>query len=327
MSAGKGPAATVERRSGSDQSLLAERGAAFLRSMVRIRLFEEKLAELFAKGGLAGVVHLSVGEEASAVGVCSALEPGDQITSTHRGHHHMLARGLEPEGMFAEILGKATGYCRGKGGSMHVAAIHLGAVGANGIVGGGVPIAVGLGIAARQGGTDRGVVHESLNLAAVWKVPVVFVCENNGYAEFTPTQSVTSGPGIARRAEGYGLPGIAVDGTDVTAVYHAAAEAVHRARTGQGATLIECRMQRWRGHHEGEEVYAGVYREPAIMGPDVAQDPIDRLEQALVGAGIDGVALRAQLRSEEAAVIVSALAAAQAAPLPDVESALEDVFA
>jgi acetoin:2,6-dichlorophenolindophenol oxidoreductase subunit alpha len=340
MSADVARTSMSKRKGASHLTLLSERGSAFMRSMLRIRLFEEKLVELFATGGLAGVVHLSIGEEASAVGVCSALEPGDQITSTHRGHHHMLARGLEPEGMFAEILGNATGYCRGKGGSMHVAAIHLGAVGANGIVGGGVPIAVGLGIAARQRGTDRvavgffgdgganqGVVHESLNLAAVWKVPVVFVCENNGYAEFTPTQSVTSGPGIARRAEAYGLPGIAVDGTDVTAVYNAAAEAVHRARTGQGATLIECRMQRWRGHHEGEEVYAGVYREPAIMGPDVAQDPIDRLEQALVDAGIDGAALRAQLRSEEAAIIVSALAAAQAAPLPEVDSALQDVFA
>jgi pyruvate dehydrogenase E1 component alpha subunit len=321
-------------------TLLAQRGERFMRDMVRIRLFEETLAELFAKGGLAGVVHLSVGEEASAVGVCSALEPGDQITSTHRGHHHMLARGLDPEGMFAEILGKATGYCRGKGGSMHVAAIHLGAVGANGIVGGGVPIAVGLGIAAKQRGTDRvavgffgdgganqGAVHESLNLASVWKVPVVFVCENNGYAEFTPTQTVTSGPGIARRAEGYGIPGVQVDATDVGAVYEAAAEAVRRARRGEGPTLIECRMLRWRGHHEGEEVYAGVYREPAIFGPPMVMDPIDRLEGAMAEAGIDASSLRGRLIEEEKSIIERALAAAQAAPLPAVESALEDVFA
>src|SRR5262249_53124027 len=163
-------------------------------------------------------------------------------TSTHRGHHHMLARGLEPEGMLAEILGKATGYCRGKGGSMHVASIELGAVGANGIVGGGVPIAVGLGIAARQlgpdrvavrffgdGGASQGSVHESMNLASIWRVPVVFVCENNGYAEFTPTQTVTSGPGIAQRASAYGIPGVAVDGSDVLAVREVAAEAVSRA--------------------------------------------------------------------------------------------------
>ena len=321
-------------------ALLATKGSSFMRSLLRIRLFEEKLAALFARGGLPGVVHLSIGEEASAVGVCSTLEAGDQITSTHRGHHHMLARGLEPEGMFAEILGKASGYCRGKGGSMHVAAIHLGAVGANGIVGGGVPIAVGLGIAARQLGTDRvavgffgdgganqGVVHESLNLAAVWKVPVVFVCENNGYAEFTPTQSVTSGPGIARRADGYGIPGVAVDGTDVLAVHEAAVEAVRNARAGKGPTLIECRMQRWRGHHEGEEVYAGVYRDPAIIGPQMADDPIDLLEAAMTAAGLDGASLRAQLREEERELIDRSLAVAQAAPAPDVQSALEDVFA
>jgi len=321
-------------------ALLTTKGAGFMRTLLRIRIFEETLAALFAKGGLPGVVHLSIGEEASAVGICSALAPGDQITSTHRGHHHMLARGLEPEGMFAEILGKATGYCRGKGGSMHVAAIHLGAVGANGIVGGGVPIAVGLGIAARQLGTDhvavgffgdgganQGVVLESLNLAAIWKVPVIFVCENNGYAEFTPTHSVTAGPGIARRADGYGIPGVAVDGTDVLAVYRVAAEAVHNARTGKGPTLIECRMLRWRGHHEGEESYAGVYREPAIFGPDTVADPIDLLAAAMAEAGLDGYGLREKLTQEERALIERSLAVAEAAAAPSVESALEDVFA
>ncbi|HYM97634.1 MAG TPA: thiamine pyrophosphate-dependent dehydrogenase E1 component subunit alpha [Candidatus Sulfotelmatobacter sp.] len=321
-------------------TLVDSKGASFMRTMIRIRLFEERLAELFAKGGLPGVVHLSIGEEASAVGICGALEPGDQITSTHRGHHHMLARGLEVEPMFAEILGKATGYCRGKGGSMHVAAVHLGAAGANGIVGGGVPIAVGLGIAARQLGTDRigvaffgdgganqGVVHESLNLAAVWKVPVVFVCENNGYGEFTRTESVTAGPGIAQRAEGYGIPGVQVDGADAIAVHEAAVAAVGRARAGDGPTLIESRMQRWRGHHEGEEAYAGVYREPAIIGRDTARDPLDVLEAAITAAGMNGGSLRAQLTGKERQLIDRSLAAAQAAPLPDPQTALEDVFA
>jgi TPP-dependent pyruvate/acetoin dehydrogenase alpha subunit len=320
--------------------LLATKGADFMRSLLRIRLFEEALSALAAKGGTAGPIHLSIGEEASAVGVCSTLEPGDQITSTHRSHHHLLARGLEPEGMFAEILGKATGYCRGKGGSVHVAAIHLGAVGANGIVGGGVPIAVGLGIAARQLGTDRvavgffgdgaanqGVVLESLNLAAIWNVPIIFVCENNGYQEFTPTESVTAGPGIARRADGYGIPGVVVDGTDVLAVHEVAAEAVRNARAGKGPTLIECRMQRWRGHLEGEEVYSGVYREPAIIGADTAADPIDMLETAMTAAGLDGRAIRAQLTQAEHTLIERSLASAQADPIPDVESALEDVFA
>jgi acetoin:2,6-dichlorophenolindophenol oxidoreductase subunit alpha len=324
----------------SQRASLENLGPDLMRSLIRIRLFETRLAELFAKGELAGVVHLSVGEEGSAVGVCSVLEPGDQITSTHRGHHHMLARGLEPEGMFAEILGKATGYCRGKGGSMHVASVERGAVGANGIVGGGVPIAVGLGVAAKRLGTDRvavgffgdgganqGSVHESMNLASVWRVPVVFVCENNGYAEFTPTDRVTSGPGIADRAQGYGIPGFAVDGSDVLAVREVAAEAVARARAGEGPTLIECRMQRWRAHHEGEEVYAGVYRDPPVLEPPAVDDPIKRLEDALAAAGLDGDRLRTTLLDEESALIDQSLSRAQAAPDPDVSTALEDVFA
>jgi TPP-dependent pyruvate/acetoin dehydrogenase alpha subunit len=322
------------------RELFEANGAALMRSLIRIRLFESRLAELFAKGELAGVVHLSVGEEGSAVGVCSVLEPGDQITSTHRGHHHMLARGLEPEGMFAEILGKATGYCRGKGGSMHVASVERGAVGANGIVGGGIPIAVGLGVAAKHLGTDRvavgffgdgganqGAVHESMNLSAVWRVPVVFVCENNGYAEFTPTDNVTAGPGISRRAEGYGIPGVAVDGSDVLAVREVAAEAVARARAGEGPTLIECRMQRWRAHHEGEEVYAGVYRDPPILEPPAVEDPIKRFEEAMTAAGLDGEGLRTTLQEEESQLIAESLSRAQAAPEPDVSTALEDVFA
>jgi pyruvate dehydrogenase E1 component alpha subunit len=178
-----------------------------------------------------------------------------------------------------------------------------------------------------DGAANQGVVLESLNLAAIWNVPVIFVCENNGYQEFTPTQSVTAGPGIARRADGYGIPGIVVDGTDVLAVHEVAAEAVRNARAGKGPTLIECRMQRWRGHLEGEEVYSGVYREPAIIGADTAADPIDLLETAMTAAGLDGRALRAQLTQEEHTLIEQALVSAQAAPIPEVETALEDVFA
>jgi acetoin:2,6-dichlorophenolindophenol oxidoreductase subunit alpha len=301
-----------------------------LRLMVRIRLFEESLAELFARGELVGIVHLSIGQEAVAVGVCSALEGGDQITTTHRGHHHMLARGLEPEPMFAEILGKATGYCRGKGGSMHVACFERGVTGANGIVGGGIPTALGLAVAAQQLGTggvavaffgdgaaNQGTFHETLNLAALWRAPVLFVCENNGYTEFTPTDRVTAGPGIAARASAYGIPGVAVDGNDVDAVHDAAAEAVARARSGDGPTLVECRTARVRGHHEGEESYAGTYRDPVD-----APDPIDRLAVSL---GQEG--LHERLVAEERAGIERALAAAKAAPEPSPEVALEDVFA
>ena len=298
--------------------------------MLRIRLFEETLADLFSKGQLVGVVHLSIGQEAVAVGVCSALDAGDQITTTHRGHHHMLARGLEPEPMFAEILGKATGYCHGKGGSMHVACFAAGVTGANGIVGGGIPMALGLAVAAKELGTggvavaffgdgasNQGTFHETLNLAALWQAPALFVCENNGYTEFTPVDRVTAGPGIARRADAYGIPGVAVDGNDVAAVHAAAVEAVARARAGAGPTLLECRTTRWRGHHEGEERYAGTYREV----PHV-EDPLGRLEAALAADG-----LRARLEAEERELIERALAAAQAAPEPPLASALEDVFA
>jgi TPP-dependent pyruvate/acetoin dehydrogenase alpha subunit len=264
------------------------------------------------------------------VGVCSALGPHDQITTTHRGHHHMLARGLEPEPMFAEILGKASGYCRGKGGSMHVACFARGVTGANGIVGGGIPTALGLAVAARELGTggvavaffgdgaaNQGTFHETLNLAALWKAPALFVCENNGYTEFTPVDRVTAGPGIALRAGAYGIPGVAVDGNDVEAVHAAAAAAVARARAGEGPTLLECRTTRWRGHHEGEERYAGTYRDlPSV------EDPIDRLEAALGQPG-----LRGRLAAEERGLVERALAAALAAPEPQVGVALEDVFA
>jgi acetoin:2,6-dichlorophenolindophenol oxidoreductase subunit alpha len=310
--------------------VLEEHGTEWLRLMVRIRLFEEMLADLFERGQLVGVVHLSIGQEATAVGVCSALAPGDQITTTHRGHHHMLARGLEPEPMLAEILGKATGYCRGKGGSMHVACFERGVTGANGIVGGGIPMALGLAEAARTLGTggvavsffgdgaaNQGTFHETLNLAALWRAPTIFVCENNGYTEFTPVERVTAGPGIARRAQAYGIPGVGVDGNDVAAVYAAATEAVTRARAGDGPTLLECRTVRRRGHHEGEERYAGTYRDAVE-----AEDPIDRLEVALAAPD-----LRAELESEEAELLGRALAAAQAAPEPSTEAALEDVFA
>jgi TPP-dependent pyruvate/acetoin dehydrogenase alpha subunit len=303
--------------------------------MIRIRLFEEALAELYGQGRLVGVVHLSIGQEATAVGVCSALRAGDQITSTHRGHHHMLARGLEPRRMFAEILGRAGGYCGGKGGSMHVSAPAEGAVGANGIVGGGIAHAVGLAFAAKRLGTGRvavaffgdgaanqGVLFESLNLAALWQAPVLFVCENNGYTEFTPTDEVTAGESIAARAAAFGVPAGTVDGDDVAAVAAAAGQAVARARAGEGPTFLECRTTRWRGHHEGEESYAKPYREAVE-----AVDPIDRFVQALAAEGVAAADLRAELEIEERAAVGVALAAAEAEPEPPVERAFEDVFA
>jgi acetoin:2,6-dichlorophenolindophenol oxidoreductase subunit alpha len=302
--------------------------------MIRIRLFEESLADLYRRGLLVGVVHLSVGQEATAVGVCSALRSGDQITSTHRGHHHMLARGLDPQRMFAEILGRAGGYCGGKGGSMHVSAPAEGAVGANGIVGGGIPHAVGLAFAAKQlgrgavavaffgdGAANQGVLFESLNLAALWQAPVLFVCENNGYTEFTPTDAVTSGESIAARATSFGLPGCAVDGDDVAEVHEAARQAIEQARSGGGPSFLESRTHRWRGHHEGEESYARPYREPVE-----SQDPIDRLERTLSDAGFEAKTLREFLEGEEKALVEHALTAAQAEPEPPIHRAFEDVF-
>jgi acetoin:2,6-dichlorophenolindophenol oxidoreductase subunit alpha len=303
--------------------------------MLRIRLFEETLADLYTRGLLVGVVHLSVGQEATAVGVCSALREGDQITSTHRGHHHMLARGLDPQRMIAEILGRSGGYCGGKGGSMHVSAPGEGAVGANGIVGGGIAHAVGLAFAAKvlgrrsvavaffgDGAANQGVFFESLNLAALWRAPVVFVCENNGFTEFTPTDAVTAGESIASRAAVFGIPAEAVDGDDVVAVAEAAEEAAARARAGGGASFLECRTNRWRGHHEGEESYARPYREPVEP-----TDPIERLERVLADAGVDAGRLRASIEVEERTRVAAAIAAAQAEPEPAVEQAFEDVFA
>ena len=319
----------------SRESVLEKRGSEWLRMMIRIRLFEESLADLYRRGLLVGVVHLSVGQEATAVGVCSALRRGDQITSTHRGHHHMLARGLDPQRMFAEILGRAGGYCGGKGGSMHVSAPAEGAVGANGIVGGGIPHAVGLAFAAKQLGRDavavaffgdgaanQGVLFESLNLAALWQAPVLFVCENNGYTEFTPTDAVTSGESIAARAVSFGLPGCAVDGDDVAEVHEAARQAIEQARSGGGPSFLESRTHRWRGHHEGEESYAKPYREPVE-----SQDPIDRLERTLSDAGFEARTLRELLEGEEKALVDHALTAAQAEPEPPIHRAFEDVFA
>jgi acetoin:2,6-dichlorophenolindophenol oxidoreductase subunit alpha len=303
--------------------------------MLRIRLFEEALADLYNRGMLVGVGHLSIGQEATAVGACSSLMPGDQITSTHRGHHHMLARGLDPRRMFAEILGRAGGYCGGKGGSMHVSSFAEGAVGANGIVGGGIAHAVGLGLAARTLGTgsvavsffgdgaaNQGVLFESLNLAALWQVPALFVCENNGYTEFTPTDAVTAGESIAARAATFGLPADALDGDDVIAVSRAAEEAIARARDGGGPSFLECRTSRWRGHHEGEESYAKQYREPVQR-----EDPIERLEQEMRNAGLDPLQLRAPVEAEERALVEEALAAALAEPEPPADRAFEDVFA
>src|SRR5271154_5865752 len=270
------------------------------RAMTRIRLFETKVRDLAMGNEIPGFVHVSIGEEATAVGVCAALRPTDRITSTHRGHGHLIAKGGDVARMMAEIYGKRTGYCKGKGGSMHIVDFSLGILGANGIVGGGIPIATGSALAAvitgrddvtacffGDGASNEGTFHESLNLAAVWKLPVVFVCENNGFGEFTPAQTVTSVRDIAQRAQAYGIPGLIVNGNDVVEVYRYALEAAARARAGDGPTLLECKTYRWEGHVVGEAAFLGegAYRPTAEVEAWKLKCPIIRYQQFLVSGG------------------------------------------
>ena len=230
--------------------------------MVRIRHFEEAAGRLAEESRLPGFLHLYVGEEAVAAGVCTALNDDDQISSTHRGHGHLVAKGGDFERMMAELMGKATGYCKGKGGSMHICDLDLGILGANGIVGGGVPIAVGAGFANKyrddgrvsvvffgDGASNIGAFHEAANMAAALRLPVVFVCENNEYGEFTPRDRTMAITDVVDRALGYGMPGVIVDGMDVIAVHEAATEAVSRARSGQGPSFIEAKTYRFYNHH------------------------------------------------------------------------------
>jgi acetoin:2,6-dichlorophenolindophenol oxidoreductase subunit alpha len=303
--------------------------------MLRIRLLEDVVNRLFLNNEIEGTTHLYSGQEAVAVGFCDILEKGDSVSATYRGHGVALALGVDQTALLAEFLGRGIGTNGGRGGSMNVISLEHGLIGCFGIVGGSIASATGTALAAQltgdgsvsvaffgDGAANQGVFFESLNLAALWQVPVVFVCENNGYTEFTPTGAVTAGESIAARAEPFGIPSLAVDGDDVAAVAAAAAEATGRARRGGGPSLLECRTNRWRGHHEGEESYARPYRESVE-----ATDPIDRLVETLGASGVDGDGLRSALEAEERAAVAEALGAAEAEPEPSAERALEDVFA
>jgi len=257
------------------------------RRMQLIRQFELRVIKLVNDNEIAGVTHEYIGEEAVAVGICSALLPSDVITSTHRGHGHIIAKGGDPRRMMAELLGRETGYNHGKGGSMHIADVSLGIYGANGIVAAGVPIAAGAAWASKirktdvvaaaffgDGAANQGVLHETMNLAAIFTLPLIFVCENNQYAVSTSVKYSTAGPGIAARAAGYGFPGVSVDGMDVEAVWLAAQEAVDRARAGEGPTLLECNTYRFHGHFTAEKALGLKYRLPAEMESWRERDPI-----------------------------------------------------
>lgn len=248
-----------------ERAISQEKALWMYQTMQEIRQFEDRVHELFSQGLLPGFVHLYAGEEAVAAGVCAHLSSKDMITSTHRGHGHCIAKGCDIFGMMAEIFGKQTGLCKGKGGSMHIADIDKGMLGANGIVGGGFPLAVGAGLSAKikntggvsicffgDGANNQGTFHESINLAAIWKLPVIFVAENNGFAEATPFEYASSCRNIADRAASYNIPGEVVNGKDVLAVYEAAGRAIERAHRGDGPSLIECKTYRNYGHFEGD---------------------------------------------------------------------------
>ncbi len=316
---------------------------ALYRTMLTIRRFEERASALYLAGRLPGSVHLCIGQEAVAAGVCATLRRDDYVTSTHRGHGHCLAKGVDPGRMMAELLARRGGSCKGKGGSMHIADPSVGLLGANGIVGGGIPMAVGAALSAQLRGTDQvavcffgdgagnqGTFHESLNLAAIWKLPVVFVCENNQFTELTYYRDVTAVDDFAIRASGYGIPGLLVDGQDVVAVYEAAEAAVRRARAGEGPTLLECKTYRFHGHREGERFVLGgnAYRaEQEIERMRRERDPLALGARRLLELELLDQAGLARLDAEVQAEIDAAVVFAEASPEPTGEEALEDLFA
>lgn len=272
--------------------ITTEKARWMYQKMQEIRMFEDRVHELFGQGKLPGFVHLYAGEEAVAVGVCAHFDDKDTITSTHRGHGHCIAKGCELDGMMAELYGKSTGLCNGKGGSMHIADVEKGMLGANGIVGGGFPLATGAALTAKlkktggvsacffgDGAGNHGTFHEGINLAAIWDLPVLFVAENNGYAEATPFEYASSCENIADRAQGYGIPGEIVDGKDVVAVYEAAERAVERAKKGEGPTLIECKTYRNYGHFEGD---AQKYKTPEDKERHLNEDDAIRRFRAYI---------------------------------------------
>jgi len=305
-------------------------------AMNKIRTFENRVAELFADGKIPGFVHLYVGEEAVATGVCANLTDKDYITSTHRGHGHLIAKGGDIKLMMAELFGKKTGYCKGKGGSMHIADLDLGIMGANGIVGGGPPLASGAALACQyldnksvavcffgDGASNQGTTHEAMNLATCWKLPVVFINENNMYGISSCTLNSMCVPNVADRAAAYDMPGVVVDGNDVVAVYEAAAEGIDRARQGRGPSLIECKTYRHRGHFEGDPC---AYRDESELDEWKEKDPIPRLEGKLkeMGALTDEriQEIKAKLKGE----LAEAEKFAEESAYPEVSELLEDVY-
>ncbi|MBT1156730.1 thiamine pyrophosphate-dependent dehydrogenase E1 component subunit alpha [Aminobacter anthyllidis] len=309
----------------------AERLKQALHKMYLIRQFEEGAEESYTRGLIHGTMHLSIGQEASAMGICMPLTNDDQITSTHRGHGHCIAKGAEVSKMFAEFFGKTTGYCRGRGGSMHIADVTTGNLGANGIVGGGIPIAVGAALTAKRlksdrvvisffgdGANNEGAFHEALNMASLWKLPVIFVCENNGYGMSTSMARSTAVPNVADRAAAYAMPGVIVDGNVLSEVAEASHEAVRRARAGEGPTLIESKTYRHRGHSKSDR---NRYRtKEEIEDWMTNRDPIVRYENELMEFGIIDQAGVEAIREAVAKEIADGIEFAKASPSPEIRN-------
>jgi acetoin:2,6-dichlorophenolindophenol oxidoreductase subunit alpha len=308
------------------------------RRMVRIRLFEEEAGKLMEAGRMPGFLHLYVGQEAVAAGVMTTLRDDDVITSTHRGHGHAVAKGANLKGMYAELFGKATGYCKGKGGSMHINDLSIGMLGANGIVGGGIPHALGAAFAASYKGSDAvavpffgdgasniGAFHESANIAAVMNLPVVFLCENNGYAEFTPQNRHMLLTDVADRAAAYGMPGEIVDGMDAVAVHLAAKRLVERARAGHGPALLEAKTYRYYDH-QGVKGLRIPYRTQDEIDTWKEKDAIAALEQRMVAAGVAKQEELEAVWQETRDEIVAAIEYADQSPDPDPAHILDDVY-
>jgi TPP-dependent pyruvate/acetoin dehydrogenase alpha subunit len=317
-----------------DRDLLLE----MYRQMVTIRRFEETTVDVYLRGLMPGLAHPYIGEEAVAVGACAALRPGDYITSTHRGHGHCIAKGCDINRMMAEIMGKIDGYCKGKGGSMHIADFEIGMLGASGIVGGMIGIAAGAALSIQIRGTDQvvvcffgdgaanqGLLFESMNLAALWKLPVIYLCENNQYGEYSHWQDVTAAERIAALGEPYGIPGHVTDGMDVLAVYQTTKDAVQRARGGQGPSLIEAVTYRYRGHHVGD------VKTPYRLQEEVQQwerrDPIRGLREKLLAEDIATEEGLVRLEDEVERALEEAVEFGKNSPLPPVEEVTNHVYA
>ena len=317
-------------------TLKKEKTIELYRKMLEIRCFEEKVYDLYGQNLVPGTIHLYAGQEAVAVGVCANLREDDYITSTHRGHGHCIAKGAQLNRVMAEILGKKTGYCKGKGGSMHIADFSVGMLGATAVVGAGLPIAAGAGLSIKlkktdqviacffgDGASNQGTFHEAINMASIWNLPVLFVCENNLYAMGTHQTRVMAIENIADRASAYGIPGVAVDGNDVLAVYEAAHEAVDRARKGEGPTLIECKTYRHKGHSRFDPA---TYRPKEEVEEWMKRDPIAQFKVKIFEMRALTEEETNKIEQEVATAVEDAVKFATESPQPAPEEALENVF-